>query len=203
MFSFRCDSGIEEGSEISIYYDPMICKLVAYGKDRSEAIARSIKALDNYVIRGVTHNIPLLRDILTERKFRTGDISTNYLPEVYPEGFKGKQLGKDEKSKLLAITSVFYATREVRSRKYLNGPKTRIRESETESWDLVLGLLEEDMEVYVTWSKGNYNVQVGDQVYLIDGDINLSSTVQKTSVNGETTTVQLQAKDASGYFDVK
>lgn len=48
----RCDSGVEEGSEISIYYDPMICKLVCYGDDREEAIQRSIQALDAYVIRG-------------------------------------------------------------------------------------------------------------------------------------------------------
>lgn len=68
----------------------MICKLVCYGKDRMEAIERSIKALDSYVIRGVTNNIPLLRDILTEDKFKRGDISTNYLPQVYPDGFKGK-----------------------------------------------------------------------------------------------------------------
>lgn len=48
----RCDSGVEEGSDISIYYDPMICKLVCYGDDREEAIQRSIQALDSYVIRG-------------------------------------------------------------------------------------------------------------------------------------------------------
>lgn len=70
----------------------MICKLVCYGKDRNEAIDRSIKALDSYVIRGVTNNIPLIRDILIENRFRNGDISTNYLPQVYPEGFKGKIL---------------------------------------------------------------------------------------------------------------
>lgn len=49
----RCDSGVEEGSEISIYYDPMICKLVCYGSTREEAIEKSIKALDAYVIRGL------------------------------------------------------------------------------------------------------------------------------------------------------
>ena len=65
----RCDSGIEEGSEISMYYDPMICKLTTYGRTREEAISTSRKALDHYVIRGVTHNIPLLRDILTEVHF--------------------------------------------------------------------------------------------------------------------------------------
>jgi propionyl-CoA carboxylase alpha chain len=62
----RCDSGVREGSEISVYYDPMICKLVTWGKDRAEAIHRGKIALDSYVIQGVSHNIPLLRDILTE-----------------------------------------------------------------------------------------------------------------------------------------
>lgn len=62
----RCDSGVREGSEISVYYDPMICKLVTYGKSRDEAISRGKNALDSYVIQGVSHNIPLLRDILSE-----------------------------------------------------------------------------------------------------------------------------------------
>lgn len=62
----RCDSGVREGSEISVYYDPMICKLVSYGANRKEAIARGKSALDSYVIQGVSHNISLLRDILSE-----------------------------------------------------------------------------------------------------------------------------------------
>jgi len=61
----RCDSGIEEGSEISIFYDPMICKLVTYGPTRTAALNTMAEALDNYVIRGVTNNISLLRDIVT------------------------------------------------------------------------------------------------------------------------------------------
>merc|ERR1711935_401917 len=96
----RCDSGIEEGSEISMYYDPMICKLTTYGKDRKEAIETSIEALDNYTIRGVTHNIPLLRDILTEPTFLSGTFTTNYLNEVYPEGFQGHQLTKTDSVKI-------------------------------------------------------------------------------------------------------
>uniref|UniRef100_A0A0B7B7K3 Biotin carboxylase n=1 Tax=Arion vulgaris TaxID=1028688 RepID=A0A0B7B7K3_9EUPU len=88
----RCDSGIMEGSEISIFYDPMISKLVTYGRDRTAALDTMVKALDSYVIKGVTHNVPLLRDVITESRFVRGDISTNYLPEVFPDGFKGKQL---------------------------------------------------------------------------------------------------------------
>ena len=62
----RCDTGITEGSEISLFYDPMICKLITVGKDRQHALNILADALDEYVIRGVTHNIPLLRDIVTE-----------------------------------------------------------------------------------------------------------------------------------------
>lgn len=68
----------------------MICKLVSHGKDRKEAIQKHLIALDSYVIRGVTHNIPLLRNILTQEKFCKGDINTNFLFETYGDGFKGR-----------------------------------------------------------------------------------------------------------------
>ena len=81
----RCDSGIVEGSEISVHYDPMICKLITAGKNREEAMARMEKALDEYVIKGtiqfflvcfnfsgVIHNIPLLRDVVSSPRFQSG-----------------------------------------------------------------------------------------------------------------------------------
>lgn len=68
----------------------MICKLVTYGPSREAALSTMARALDSYVIRGVTHNIPLLRDIITEKRFVSGDISTKYLTETYPDGFKGR-----------------------------------------------------------------------------------------------------------------
>ena len=70
----------------------MISKLVTYGKDRKEAMDRMHVALDNYVIRGVTHNSSLLQEILRHPKFISGDITTNFLYEHYPDGFSGKQL---------------------------------------------------------------------------------------------------------------
>ncbi|KAH0624516.1 hypothetical protein JD844_032080, partial [Phrynosoma platyrhinos] len=88
--SVRVDSGVQQGSEISIYYDPMISKLITYGPNRAEALQRMEEALDNYVIRGVAHNIALLREVITHPRFVQGDISTKFLPEVYPDGFKGR-----------------------------------------------------------------------------------------------------------------
>ena len=88
----RCDSGITEGSQISIYYDPLISKLVTYGKDRPSAIDRMKHALDTYVIRGVTHNVDFLRAIMENKKFLSGDLSTAFIPQQFPEGFKGHAL---------------------------------------------------------------------------------------------------------------
>ena len=81
----------------------MICKLTCYGGSREEAIATSITALDKYVIRGVTHNIPLLRDVLTEPTFNSGTFTTSYLQEKYPDGFQGVQLSQAD---TLAISSL-------------------------------------------------------------------------------------------------
>ena len=116
----RCDSGIQEGSEISMFYDPMICKLTAYGGSREEAIATSINALDHYVIRGVTHNIPLLRDVLTEAKFNSGNFTTNYLLETYPDGFQGVQLDTADTMNLSSIAAVLYCKEADRARVRLN-----------------------------------------------------------------------------------
>uniref|UniRef100_A0AAX7SQB6 Propionyl-CoA carboxylase alpha chain, mitochondrial n=1 Tax=Astatotilapia calliptera TaxID=8154 RepID=A0AAX7SQB6_ASTCA len=123
----RVDSGIQEGSDISIYYDPMISKLITYGATRAEALGRMEDALDNYVIRGVTHNIPLLREIITHPRFVSGHISTNFLPEVYPDGFKGHQLEADAKRELLASAAVLYIAAELRSAKVeIDGAKVEV-----------------------------------------------------------------------------
>ena len=116
----RCDSGIEEGSEISIYYDPMICKLVTYGPNREAALNTMNKALDNYVIRGVTNNISLLRDITTEKNFIDGNITTKYLYETYPDGFKGKTLSAQEVNNLVSLAATIYAKEILRSSQFLN-----------------------------------------------------------------------------------
>lgn len=63
------DTGVEEGSQISIYYDPLIAKLVTHGKTREEAIMAQEYALDNYLVRGVNHNVVFLRDVMSNQRF--------------------------------------------------------------------------------------------------------------------------------------
>ncbi len=93
---------------------------MTYGPDRNSALNTMAHALDNYVIRGVTNNIPLLRDIVTEENFVKGNISTKYLGQIYPDGFKGKTLNQDQNNILMSLAASVYAKDIIRSRAFLN-----------------------------------------------------------------------------------
>jgi len=99
------DSGVIEGGEISIYYDPLISKLVTYGNTRDLAIKQMKRALDTYVIRGVQHNIPFCRDIMENSTYVSGGTSTKFIPEEYPDGFKGFQLKDNNILDLLSVAA--------------------------------------------------------------------------------------------------
>jgi propionyl-CoA carboxylase alpha chain len=86
----RIDTGVEEGSEISMYYDPMISKCICWGKDRKEALFRLNNALEEYVIKGVIHNSGFGKSIINNETFIAGDYSTAFIPKFYKDGFKGE-----------------------------------------------------------------------------------------------------------------
>jgi propionyl-CoA carboxylase alpha chain len=83
----RNDTGVFEGGEISIYYDPMIAKLVTHAGDRLTAIEAQARALDGFVIDGIRHNIPFLSSLMQHARWRSGNISTAFIAEEYPDGF--------------------------------------------------------------------------------------------------------------------
>jgi len=104
----RVDTGVYEGGEISVYYDPMIAKLVTYGKTRSEAIEYMREALDAYYIRGVSHNIPFLASLMGKKKFEDGKLSTNFIAEEYPDGFAAKDLPAKDPTLLTGIAALVH-----------------------------------------------------------------------------------------------
>ncbi|MEP0324139.1 acetyl-CoA carboxylase biotin carboxylase subunit, partial [Bauldia litoralis] len=83
----RIDGGVAEGSEISIYFDPLIAKLITYGPDRIAAIDAMQAALDRYLIDGIAHNVPFLAALMAHPRWREGRLSTGFIDEEYPEGF--------------------------------------------------------------------------------------------------------------------
>jgi propionyl-CoA carboxylase alpha chain len=96
----RIDTGVEEGSEISMYYDPMISKLITWGKDREHSMRILDRAFDEYVIQGVTHNLGFGKSILANNAFWTGEYSTSFIPDFYPEGFTGDELHQEDFEKV-------------------------------------------------------------------------------------------------------
>ncbi|PAA68880.1 hypothetical protein BOX15_Mlig032858g1, partial [Macrostomum lignano] len=194
----RCDSGIQEGSEISIYYDPMICKLVTYGKDRQSALNTMVNALDNYVIRGVTHNIPLLRDIVTENRFVSGDITTNYLPEVYPDGFRGKQFSDRDRLNIAAVSAVVFAKNDLRNKTYLKKDRSNIVAGEAKKsfdWDIVASLDGKDLLCRVSYKEGGFTVAFeGSETLQIKDNFSLSDKVIPAVINGESVCMQMMAR---------
>ena len=87
----RNDTGCEEGGEISMFYDPMIAKLVTYGPTREAAIDAQAAALDAFYIDGIEHNIPFLSALMQHPRWRRGDLSTGFIAEEFAGGFKHRQ----------------------------------------------------------------------------------------------------------------
>ncbi len=87
--SVRNDAGVREGDEISMFYDPMIAKLVTHGPDRLAAIDAQARALDDFLIEGIQDNIPFLGAVMEEKRFRSGNITTAYIKDEFPDGFQG------------------------------------------------------------------------------------------------------------------
>jgi propionyl-CoA carboxylase alpha chain len=102
----RVDAGVDEGAEISMFYDPMIAKLVAFGATRPEAIERLSGALDAFVVRGVNHNIGFLAAIARRERFRAGRLSTDFIPAEFPDGFHRVEPDEATLDHLVAIAAV-------------------------------------------------------------------------------------------------
>jgi len=102
----RVDDGVYEGSEISMFYDPMIAKLVTYGDTREEAIDAQIEALDRFEIDGIGHNVDFLSALMQHPRFREGALTTGFIAEEYPEGFHGAAMADGLTEKLAAVAAL-------------------------------------------------------------------------------------------------
>ncbi|MFN8727472.1 MAG: acetyl-CoA carboxylase biotin carboxylase subunit [Rhodospirillales bacterium] len=110
----RVDTGVYEGAEISMYYDPMIAKLVAHGKTRAQATARIAAALDAYVVRGVNHNIPFLAAIMHHKRFQDARLTTGFIAEEFKGGFKGRALDAETRGILVGVAATIHHRQRLR-----------------------------------------------------------------------------------------
>ena len=111
----RVDSGTFEGGEVSIYYDPMIAKLIVWGENREQARERMMEALDSFDIRGVTTNMVFLNALISHPAFASGDISTGFIGEEYPDGFVGNAGSREQQELFAAIAGYLRAEERLRA----------------------------------------------------------------------------------------
>ncbi len=121
----RVDDGVYEGSEISMFYDPMIAKLVTWAPTREAAIDKQIIALDRFEIEGIGHNIDFLSALMQHPRFRAGNITTGFIAEEYPDGFAGAAVPEGLTNKLAAVAGIIASVEAARSAEIdgqMNGP---------------------------------------------------------------------------------
>ncbi|MPY76805.1 MAG: acetyl-CoA carboxylase biotin carboxylase subunit [Alphaproteobacteria bacterium] len=134
----RVDSGVFEGGEISMFYDPMIAKLVAGGATRAEAIARMRDALDAFYVRGISHNIPFLASVLGHPRFVEGRLSTAFIADEYPDGLRPRPLTDCERLHVLAVAGALQE-RETARRGGISGRVRPAGRGEPTSWIIRTG----------------------------------------------------------------
>ncbi|MEL6542578.1 MAG: acetyl/propionyl/methylcrotonyl-CoA carboxylase subunit alpha [Pseudomonadota bacterium] len=115
--SIRVDDGVYEGGEVSIYYDPMIAKLITWAPTRDEAADLQIEALDSFRIKGLSHNVDFLSAVMQNETFRSGELTTGFIAEEYPDGFHGAPISENMQRMLAAICAGNEFTLQNRSRR--------------------------------------------------------------------------------------
>lgn len=105
LYGVRVDTGVQDGGEIPMFYDSMIAKLIVHGKDRKEAIAKMREALNGFVIRGISSNIPFQAALLAHPKFVSGDFNTGFIAENYGKGFHAEDVPHEDPSFLVALAA--------------------------------------------------------------------------------------------------
>ncbi len=110
----RNDTGVFEGGEISMYYDPMIAKLCTWAPTREDAIERMRVALDSFELEGIGHNLPFLAAVMDHVRFITGNITTAFIEEEYPDGFQGVTLDAAASRRVAAASAAMYRVAEIR-----------------------------------------------------------------------------------------
>ncbi|MEK7245335.1 MAG: acetyl/propionyl/methylcrotonyl-CoA carboxylase subunit alpha [Pseudomonadota bacterium] len=185
----RVDTGVYEGGEISIHYDPMIAKVVTRGRDRAEAIGRMARALDEFHIRGVSHNIPFLASLMAHSRFKEGRLSTGFIAEEYPRGFHPADAVHHRPSLLVAAAaSIHHAFQEraARIEGQLPGHERRV----PNEWTVRLG--DAEHRVSVARSPDGFEGQLAGRPFRVRTGWRLEEPLFEGDFDGEPFCLQVE-----------
>jgi len=188
----RVDTGIEEGAEVSIFYDPMIAKVITHGATRDQAIARLRDALNEFYIRGVSHNISFLAALVENSRFRQGRLSTNLIAEEYPHGFHAADVVHDDPAVLVAVAAAIhrrYMDRAARISGQLPGYERRVHDD----WVVLFG--KHRFAVTVNPIHGGHEVRCNSEVYTVISDWQFGRPLFQGTVNNTPVCIQVERRN--------
>ncbi|MHC8492890.1 acetyl-CoA carboxylase biotin carboxylase subunit [Thalassospira sp. SM2505] len=186
----RVDTGVYEGGEISMYYDPMVAKLITYGETRDQAIAEMRSALDAYYIRGISHNIPFLAAVMANKRFQDGNITTNFIAEEYPDGFSSDDL-PDEDPSTLIVVAAYLNQRYAERNSGITGQVSDHPIKVSESWVAVSGDEHTPFDIEFDGVNGDYIVAIGDRSYGVVSDWKIGDPMFVGEIDGGLVCVQI------------
>ena len=195
----RNDTGVFEGGEISMYYDPMIAKLCTWAPDRLAAIEQMRLALDRFEIEGIGHNLPFLSAVMDHPKFLKGDITTAFIAEEYPNGFGAVSLEEKALKSIAACCAAMNRVAEIRRAK-VSGRLDNHERKVGNDW--IVSLQEHSFSVSIHADPNGSDVAFEDGTSLrITGDWKPGKTLADMKVNGET--LVMKTGKISGGFRVR
>jgi len=178
----RVDTGVYEGGEISMFYDPMIAKLCTYGKTRLDAIERMRRALDEFYVRGVSHNVPFLAALMAHPRFRAGKLTTNFIAEEFKGGFTAAHLPPRDPALLAAAAAVADRIKGARA-------------GAVEDSRVVL-LNRKPVGVTIGGDDTGYHVEVGDRRLAVETDWSPGDALMHATVDKQSAVIQIDAMDS-------
>ena len=188
----RCDTGVYEGAEISMFYDPMVAKLCTYGDTRIEAVDRMAEALDRFLVRGIGHNVDFLSAVMAHERFREGRLSTGFIAEEYPDGFHGAPVSEEIENAMRAVAVAAECAYAERNRMISGQTPVGDRNPPQRAWKVRHDDVAEDADASVV--DGGFDVSIGGSTYAVRGALRAGEPVFGGTVNGKPFPVQFERK---------
>jgi propionyl-CoA carboxylase alpha chain len=188
----RVDTGVFEGGEVSIYYDPMIAKLITWGDNREEATAYMRSALDRFLIRGVTCNLSFLSALMMHPRFVEGNLSTNLIGEEYPDGFHPADVPHDDPTLMISVAASMvrrYRDRAAQIDGQLEGHERRV----PSGWVVVMN--DEYHPVSVVPAEGGHDVEYDGKIFAVRSRWEFGQYLFNGTINGKQVYVQVERQE--------
>jgi propionyl-CoA carboxylase alpha chain len=177
----RNDTGVYDGGEISMFYDPMIAKLCTWAPSRAEAIEAMRIALDEFEVEGIGHNLPFLSAVMDHPKFTSGDMTTAFIAEEYPDGFNGVMPDDAQVVRIAAAAAAMHRIGEIR-RSRISGRLDNHERHVGENWVVFVG--DKDLPVRIQADREGATVRIDDRDLRVESDWKPGQSLARLTVDG-------------------